>query len=503
MPYAQQPAMPSTAPRANARSLAFAQPRRIPANSVSPVHRLQRTAGNQAVLQMMRVGHLPSPRNDRPSALGNIVSSAYQGIKSLAGAAAGLLQRKCVCGQQAADGGECEECRKKRENLSRSATSSAEPMSVPPIVHEVLRSSGQPLDASTRAFMEPRFGYDFSRVRVHADAKAAESAKAVNALAYTVGEHIAFAASKFAPITTQGRSLLAHELTHVVQQHGRVAQGDIRMGSERDESEHQADAFARLVTVNPPSVGPASGASTPESNQGHYLGTHGFVHVSQHQRVRAGGPMLRRVEGPQSFADTVPGSETIDPVLAERNAQIERSLLNAADEYYKQGDLRWFFTYSHGAITRQINKNILAFERPNALLRLNIHFAEEFLRALYGQPHEQWRRAFQECADKWLTERCGKLMANVHINIDLSAALNEVGCIPPADYGNMLVSVNQGAHEALVRLRGRAIAATERLIIGSYMDNVVRAWRNAAFAKACNASVPAPANDFASKNTGK
>src|SRR5436309_2773031 len=61
---------------------------------------------------------------------------------------------------------------------------------VPPIIQDVLRSPDQPLDAGTRAFMEPRFGQDFSQVRVHTDAKAAESTRAVNALAYTVGQHI-------------------------------------------------------------------------------------------------------------------------------------------------------------------------------------------------------------------------------------------------------------------------------------------------------------------------
>ena len=88
----------------------------------------------------------------------------------------------------------------------------------PPVVHEVLRSPGRPLDASTRAFMEPRFGHDFSRVRVQSDAKAAESARAVNALAYTSMNNIVFGAGQYAPDTSEGRRLLAHELTHVIQQ---------------------------------------------------------------------------------------------------------------------------------------------------------------------------------------------------------------------------------------------------------------------------------------------
>ena len=89
---------------------------------------------------------------------------------------------------------------------------------MPPIVHEVLRSPGRPLDPATRAFMQPRFGHDFSSVRVHTDSRARASARAVNALAYTVGQDVVFGASSSPPHTSTGMELLAHELTHVVQQ---------------------------------------------------------------------------------------------------------------------------------------------------------------------------------------------------------------------------------------------------------------------------------------------
>jgi hypothetical protein len=85
-------------------------------------------------------------------------------------------------------------------------------------VQDVLRSAGQPLDAGTRRFLEPRFGRDFSNVRVHADTVAGRSAEAINAQAYTAGNHIVFGAGKFTPGTHAGRKLLAHELTHVLQQ---------------------------------------------------------------------------------------------------------------------------------------------------------------------------------------------------------------------------------------------------------------------------------------------
>ena len=183
----------------------------------------------------------------------------------------GALQRADACGQHnSRSGGECDECKKKRPDmLQRSAVNTSSTYEVPPIVHEVLRSPGQPLDMETRNFMEPRFGqdfsavqahrkeyfpvstrlaigapndvfeqeaemmtnslksnttlsqtrrYDFSGVRVHTDTRAGASAQTIGALAYTVGNDIVFDDGRFTPQTSEGRSLLAHELTHVVQQ---------------------------------------------------------------------------------------------------------------------------------------------------------------------------------------------------------------------------------------------------------------------------------------------
>ena len=104
-----------------------------------------------------------------------------------------------------------------RVQIARSALSE-QPIEAPPIVHDVLRSPGHPLDPSTRARMEGRFGYDFSQVRVHADDLARVSARAVNARAYTVGRHVAFASGEYAPGSIEGLQLLTHELTHVIQQ---------------------------------------------------------------------------------------------------------------------------------------------------------------------------------------------------------------------------------------------------------------------------------------------
>src|SRR5580704_8399510 len=102
----------------------------------------------------------------------------------------GTLQRKCACGGSGGSGGDCETCKKKK--LQRKACGGGTE-TAPPIVHDALRSPGQPLDRATRNYFEPRFGHDFRKVRIHADRQAAESAQAVNAFAYTVGQNIFFA----------------------------------------------------------------------------------------------------------------------------------------------------------------------------------------------------------------------------------------------------------------------------------------------------------------------
>jgi len=122
------------------------------------------------------------------------------------------IQRKCeACG---ADGDEpCTCVQRKVESSPPAARRDHAPPALP--------TGGQPLSSRDRRFFEPRFGADFSRVRIHSDAAAAEMAQALHARAFTVGGHIVFGAGRFTPETQDGRRLLAHELTHVVQQEHR------------------------------------------------------------------------------------------------------------------------------------------------------------------------------------------------------------------------------------------------------------------------------------------
>jgi len=216
------------------------------------------------------------------------------------------------------------------------------------------------------------------------------------------------------------------------------------------------------------------------------------------------------MNGPQSYAPAVPGSIKVDPILLQRNLDIQRALLSEAKILYDRGDLRWFFTKAHGEITRLINENLDEFQRPDALLTLNIHFAEEFVRALWGQPHQEWKKAFQFCkaletassitpALVGETEFCGAAMADVHIHIDLSDAIEDVGCIPPEDYGNMLVFVNRGSLAALVKLRGRTLGAAEAIVqylAAPMIDLEVKVWRNTVYQDTCQVPVPDPHPTF-------
>jgi|GEM_PF-4480704 len=177
----------------------------------------------------------------------------------------GLLQRKCA------------QCDEKDKLLQRQAVNQTKVSDIPLIVHEVLRSPGHSLDPDTRTFMESRFGQDFSHVRVHTDLQAAESARTVNALAYTLKSDLVFASGQYMPNTQTGRQLLAHELTHVVQQSGagnntansrdqmQRTFAPLMIGQADDQYEQEANAVSQQILAStipsPPTVTALPGSS--------------------------------------------------------------------------------------------------------------------------------------------------------------------------------------------------------------------------------------------------
>ena len=159
-------------------------------------------------------------------------------------------------------------CNKEEEQrLARSAVGSA-PSVAPPVVHEVIRSPGEPLPPSLNEGMSTLFGHDFARVRVHAGPRAAESAASVAARAYTVGQHVVLGRSAPDLRSPAGQQLLAHELTHVMQQPAGLPGGDLPVSSPGDPGEREAAAVAtRAVPSSAPSSARPSVQRDPDPSK--------------------------------------------------------------------------------------------------------------------------------------------------------------------------------------------------------------------------------------------
>jgi hypothetical protein len=153
-------------------------------------------------------------------------------------AASPTVQRTCAA---------CEEELSERAQVDRSAAASGASDAPTPVAANIrdMQGGGTPLPAATRAFFEPRFGADFGHVRVHTGARADATAKAISAKAFTVGPDIVFAGGQFAPESKEGQRLLAHELTHVVQQDG----GASRVSRQAAHVDPGISAFARTPTL--------------------------------------------------------------------------------------------------------------------------------------------------------------------------------------------------------------------------------------------------------------
>jgi outer membrane protein OmpA-like peptidoglycan-associated protein len=168
----------------------------------------------------LAIGKVNDPLESEADAIADRVMRAQVAPRA-AYSSSPTLRRKCSCEGSGQSCPACEQEKKEnttKDQVPRKAVGAVTSTEAPAIVHEVLSSAGQPLDPAGRSFMELRFGHDFSKVRVHIDNRADDSALEVNAVAYTVGNHIIFRAGQYNPSTAKGRHLLAHELAHTVQQ---------------------------------------------------------------------------------------------------------------------------------------------------------------------------------------------------------------------------------------------------------------------------------------------
>ena len=182
---------------------------------VHPILKLQQTIGNQSVQRLLCSGRLQAKLTI--SQPGDIYEQEADRVADqvMASASVPSIQRKCPA---CAEGAPCPEC--EEETIQTKELPGHVPQVTPKVESSLtsLRGGGQPLAPSVRAFFEPRFGRDFSQVRVHIDAAAAKSARALDARAFTLGQDVVFGLGKYQPGSGEGRRLLAHELAHIQQQ---------------------------------------------------------------------------------------------------------------------------------------------------------------------------------------------------------------------------------------------------------------------------------------------
>ena len=170
-----------------------------------------------------------------------------------------------------------------------------------PVLDVVSSGSGAPLDKDTRTDMESRLGHDFGDVRVHTDSRAHDSAKAVNAHAYTVGSNIVFQRDKYDASSTDGRTMLAHELTHVVQQRkgpveGTPTGGGIQVSDPSDRFEREAVSNAEHVMSTPVTASPSGPAVQRQADE-----------EEQPEEAAVQGTFVQRAEGePEEEEEAAP-----------------------------------------------------------------------------------------------------------------------------------------------------------------------------------------------------
>jgi Domain of unknown function (DUF4157) len=194
-------------------------------------------------------------------------------------------------------------------------------------VHDVINSGGRPLEPDVRADMEGRLGHDFSDVRVHDDSAAAASASSVNAHAYTVGSNVVFQRDKYDPSTEGGKTTLAHELTHVVQQRsgpveGTSASGGIKISNPSDRFEREAAANAERVMSGPTPVQTAAVSEAGPSVQRHAAEEDApvqgaFVQRQDEEEEQVQGLFVQRAEGEEE-------EEPVQGLFLQREGEEEK-----------------------------------------------------------------------------------------------------------------------------------------------------------------------------------
>ncbi|MEO8108813.1 MAG: DUF4157 domain-containing protein [Ginsengibacter sp.] len=241
---------------------------------------------------------------------------------------------------------------------------SVQQAAVPPIINEIITSQGEPLDMPVRSYFEPRFGHDFSKVRVHKDDRAGSSALQLGAMAYTVGRNVIFGNGQYAPDTQPGRRLIAHELTHVVQQDFKPASTPIKIAAKDDNDEQVAERISSSAVQqnsfsNSPAISSARiaapGHTIQRSLLGGILGGLGGAAGGAILGGMLGGPLGAVVGGIAGF---VAGAIIGDDATTKSRALTQTEIDYAKDVYRDSID------YSKIKITRD---SIMATGAPRTI----------------------------------------------------------------------------------------------------------------------------------------
>lgn len=269
-----------------------------------------------------------------------------------------------------------------------------ERQTVPQIVHNVLRSPGHPLDKESRQLFDRRFGHDFSQIRIHSDAQAAESARSVDAAAYTVGRNVVFGAGQYHPQTASGRRLLAHELAHVVQQGAHdIAQAEV--GHVDDPLEREADAMAEVkepIAVSEKHSAPAAGrlqrTPTDPTSQARYptQGERGTVqdilNPQQQAAAASGSATVAPVDNPAQFQTDMEAcmndyitNQVLPPAQARQASSVSLGLpeVQSLSDVAQREVNQFFSRYLTAAVHSQAEQQRLA----NFQLRSHVHMVSE------------------------------------------------------------------------------------------------------------------------------
>jgi Domain of unknown function (DUF4157) len=282
------------------------------------------------------------------------------------------VRRKCVsCASS--DTALCPECEEELQRqvsplMARKPAGGAV-QSVPQIVNNVLSSNGQPLEAATRAYFEGRFGHDFSTTRVHADARAAESARAVGARAYTVGPHVVFGTGEYTLETPAGMRLLAHELTHVVQQQGAqmeasgVMQRSPSVCTEKFPQEDKifgGEATKETLGKRPLKLASTGQADPTTVNGFHATGLRGYPEL---QQILRDNNLNFDIKSPLDAKDCSPGSGlrfAYDPVANKIGLE--------AVEFCQKGDYLYFkFVCVAPPVGGEVGQQLVIKEQENSV----------------------------------------------------------------------------------------------------------------------------------------